>query len=151
VTNLAWHLCDEADREQILISPRIYGAVEALVESETVGELRLKGSSRPILVSNIIGLRGPLPTSVKPPCHSDRVGGRPLPLPVAAMTSLQAHRENVMAAPVRYRRRGWTLKHKDMCLVYDSSYGMAAVTSEVPGIGADKAKDRGAWHAAASH
>jgi class 3 adenylate cyclase len=88
VTNLAWHLCDEADGEQILISPRIYGAVEVLIESETVGELSLKGSSRPILVYNIIGLRGPLPTSVKPPCYSDCVGGRPLPLPVVAMTSL---------------------------------------------------------------
>jgi hypothetical protein len=56
-----------------------------------------------------------------------------------------------MAAPVRYRRRGWTLKHNDMCLVYYSSSGMAAVTSEIPGDGADKAKDGGAWHATASH
>jgi len=58
MTNLASHLCDEADGEQILISPRIYGAVEVLVESETVGELSLKGFSWPILVYNIIGLRG---------------------------------------------------------------------------------------------
>jgi hypothetical protein len=29
-----------------------------LVEAETVGELSLKGFSRPILVYNIIGLRG---------------------------------------------------------------------------------------------
>ena len=57
VTNLASRLCDEADGEQILISPRIYGAVEVVVESETVGELSLKGFSRPILVYNIIGLR----------------------------------------------------------------------------------------------
>jgi hypothetical protein len=56
-----------------------------------------------------------------------------------------------MAAPVRDRRRGWTLKHKDICVVFDSSYGMAAVTSELPGDGADKAKDGGAWHATASH
>jgi adenylate cyclase len=88
VTNLAWHLCNEADGEQLLISPRIYGAVEVVVESETVEELSLKGSSRLILVYNIIDLRGPLPTSVKPPGYSDRVGGRPLPLPVAAMTPL---------------------------------------------------------------
>jgi adenylate cyclase len=58
VTNLASRLCDEADGEQILVSPRIYGAVEVLVEAETVGELSLKGFSRPILVYNIIGLRG---------------------------------------------------------------------------------------------
>jgi hypothetical protein len=56
-----------------------------------------------------------------------------------------------MAAPVRYRRRGWTLKHKDTYLVYDSSSGMAVVISEIPGDGADKATDRGAWHAATSH
>jgi adenylate cyclase len=58
VTNLASRLCDEADGEQIVISPRIYGAVEVLVESGTVGDLSLKGFSRPILVYNIIGLRG---------------------------------------------------------------------------------------------
>jgi adenylate cyclase len=58
VTNLASRLCDEADGEQILVSPRVYSAVEVLVEAETVGELSLKGFSRPILVYNIIGLRG---------------------------------------------------------------------------------------------
>lgn len=56
-----------------------------------------------------------------------------------------------MAALVRYRRRGWTLKHKDMCLVYYSSSGMAAVASQVFGDGAGMAKDGGGWHAAASH
>jgi adenylate cyclase len=58
VTNQASRLCDEADGEQILVSPRVYSAVEVLVEAETVGELSLKGFSRPILVYNIIGLRG---------------------------------------------------------------------------------------------
>jgi class 3 adenylate cyclase/CheY-like chemotaxis protein len=58
VTNLASRLCDEADGEQILVSPSVYSAVEVLVEAETVGELSLKGFSRPILVYNIIGLRG---------------------------------------------------------------------------------------------
>jgi adenylate cyclase len=57
VTNLASRLCDEADGEQILVSPRVYSAVEGLVAAETVGELSLKGFSRPILVHNIIGLR----------------------------------------------------------------------------------------------
>jgi adenylate cyclase len=57
VTNLASRLCDEADGEQILVSQRVYSAVEALVEAETVGELSLKGFSRPIPVYNIIGLR----------------------------------------------------------------------------------------------
>jgi adenylate cyclase len=57
VTNLAARLCDEADGEQILVSQRVYSAVEVLVEAEIVGELSLKGFSRPILVHNIIGLR----------------------------------------------------------------------------------------------
>jgi adenylate cyclase len=57
VTNLASRLCDEADGEQILVSQRVYSAVEVLVEAETVGELSLKGFSRPILVYNIIGPR----------------------------------------------------------------------------------------------
>jgi adenylate cyclase len=57
VTNLASRLCDKADGEQILVSQLVYSAVEALVEAETVGELSLKGFSRPILVYNIIGLR----------------------------------------------------------------------------------------------
>jgi adenylate cyclase len=57
VTNLASRLCDEADGEQILVSPLVYSAVEVLVEAETMGELSLKGFSRPMLVYNIIGLR----------------------------------------------------------------------------------------------
>jgi adenylate cyclase len=57
VTNLAARLCDEADGEQILASQRVLSAVEVLVEAEMVGELSLKGFSRPIPVYNIIGLR----------------------------------------------------------------------------------------------
>ena len=57
VTNLASRLCDEAKGNQILVSQRIYSAVEALVEAETVGELSLKGFSRPILGYNILGLK----------------------------------------------------------------------------------------------
>jgi class 3 adenylate cyclase len=57
VTNLAARLCDEAQGAQILISQRVYSAVEALVEAETVGKLSLKGFSRPNLVYNVIGLR----------------------------------------------------------------------------------------------
>jgi class 3 adenylate cyclase len=57
VTNLASRLCDEADGGQILVSPRVYSAVEVLVEAETVGELSLKGFTRPILAYNILGLR----------------------------------------------------------------------------------------------
>jgi hypothetical protein len=35
----------------------VYSAVEALVEAEMVGELSLKGFSRPLPVHNIIGLK----------------------------------------------------------------------------------------------
>jgi adenylate cyclase len=57
VTNLAARLCDEAKGEQILVSQRVYSAVESLVEAEMVGELSLKGFSRPIPVYNVIGLQ----------------------------------------------------------------------------------------------
>jgi class 3 adenylate cyclase/CheY-like chemotaxis protein len=57
VTNLAARLCDEADGGQILVSQRVLSAVEVWVEAEMVGELSLKGFSRPIPVYNIIGLR----------------------------------------------------------------------------------------------
>jgi adenylate cyclase len=55
VTNLASRLCDEAKGDQILVSQRVYSSVEALVEAEAVGELSLKGLSRPVLAYNIIG------------------------------------------------------------------------------------------------
>jgi adenylate cyclase len=57
VTNLASRLCDEAKGDQILVSQRVFSAVEVLVETETVGELSLKGFSRPIAVYNVLGLR----------------------------------------------------------------------------------------------
>jgi class 3 adenylate cyclase/CheY-like chemotaxis protein len=57
VTNLASRLCDEAEGEQILVSQRVHSAIEGLVAAETVGELSLKGFSRPVLVYNIIGQR----------------------------------------------------------------------------------------------
>jgi class 3 adenylate cyclase/CheY-like chemotaxis protein len=57
VTNLAARLCDEAKGAQILVSQRVYSAVEAWVEAEGVGELNLKGFSRPILAYDILGLK----------------------------------------------------------------------------------------------
>jgi adenylate cyclase len=48
VTNLAARLCDEAQAGQILISQRVYAAVEEVVEVGPVGELTLKGFHRPI-------------------------------------------------------------------------------------------------------
>ena len=57
VTNLASRLCDQAQGGQILISQRIYAAVEKLVEGEPAGELSLKGFHRPVPTFNVIGIR----------------------------------------------------------------------------------------------
>jgi class 3 adenylate cyclase len=48
VTNLAARLCAEARPGQLLISRRVYTAIEELFEATPVGELALKGFSRPI-------------------------------------------------------------------------------------------------------
>ena len=58
VTNLASRLCDEAQAGQILISQRVYAAVEKSVKVETVEELTLKGFHRPIPAFQILELKG---------------------------------------------------------------------------------------------
>ena len=57
VTNLAARLCGEARPGQILISRRVFAAVEELVEAAPVVELSLKGFSRPIPTYEVSGLR----------------------------------------------------------------------------------------------
>ena len=57
MTNLAARLCGEAKAGQILVSQRLLGAVEGLVEAEPVGELSLKGFSKPVPAFNVVGLR----------------------------------------------------------------------------------------------
>ncbi len=57
VTNLAARLCGEAKPGQILVSQRMLGMVEDLVEAETVGELALKGFLKPVSAFNVIRLR----------------------------------------------------------------------------------------------
>jgi adenylate cyclase len=56
VTNLAARLCGEAAAGQILISPRVHAATERLVIAEPVGELALRGFSRPVRAHNVVGL-----------------------------------------------------------------------------------------------
>jgi adenylate cyclase len=58
VTNLASRLCGEAKPSQILVSQRLLGTVEELVEVEPVGELTLRGFHRPVTAHNILGLKG---------------------------------------------------------------------------------------------
>ena len=57
VTNLASRLCDKAQGGQILISQRVYGAVEDLVDAEPLGELTLKGLHSPVNVYNLLRVR----------------------------------------------------------------------------------------------
>jgi len=57
VTNLASRLCDEAKAGQILISQRVFGIVEALIEGAHVGDLSLKGFHRPMSTYEVVRWR----------------------------------------------------------------------------------------------
>jgi class 3 adenylate cyclase/CheY-like chemotaxis protein len=57
VTNLAQRLSAEAKPGQILVSQRVFGAIETAVESEAVGDLVLKGYSRPVAAYSVVALR----------------------------------------------------------------------------------------------
>jgi adenylate cyclase len=56
VVILASRLSGQAAENQILLSQRAQAMVEGLVEVESVGELNLKGFSRPIAASNVVGV-----------------------------------------------------------------------------------------------
>jgi len=57
VTNLAQRLSAEAKPGQILVSQRVFGAIETAIESEAVGDLVLKGYSRPVAAYSVVALR----------------------------------------------------------------------------------------------
>jgi class 3 adenylate cyclase len=57
VTNLAARLCGEAQPGQILIARRVFAVVGDIVDARPVGELALKGFSRPIPTYEVSGLR----------------------------------------------------------------------------------------------
>ena len=57
VTNLAARLSTRASPGQILIGPRIFAAVEDVVDATPAGELELKGFSRPIAAYEVRGLQ----------------------------------------------------------------------------------------------
>jgi len=57
VTNLAARLCAEARPGQVLIAQRVRGTVDDLVEVEPVGELSLRGFSRPVTAYNVVRLK----------------------------------------------------------------------------------------------
>jgi adenylate cyclase len=54
---VASRLSSSASAGQILLSPRTHALVEPGVEIEQIGELQLKGFSRPMAVVNVVGLR----------------------------------------------------------------------------------------------
>ena len=55
-TNLASRLSNEAKPGQILISQRVFAAVEESIQSEPVGEVELKGFGRPVVAHEVRGL-----------------------------------------------------------------------------------------------
>ena len=57
VTNLAARLCAEAAAGQVLVSQRVYGKMEERVEAQHVGEMVLKGFSKPVPAYNVLALR----------------------------------------------------------------------------------------------
>jgi adenylate cyclase len=56
VTNLAARLCSDAQPWQILVTQRVLAAAEDVAVSEPVGDLDLRGFSRPVPAFNIRGL-----------------------------------------------------------------------------------------------
>jgi adenylate cyclase len=56
VTNLAARLCAEAAPWQILVTQRMNAEIEDIAVSEPVGELSLRGFSRPVPAFNVRGL-----------------------------------------------------------------------------------------------
>ena len=57
VPNLAARLCGEAKPGEILVSQRLLGTVETMVEAQSAGELTLKGFHRPVPAYNIVRLK----------------------------------------------------------------------------------------------
>ena len=62
VTNLAARLCSEADPWQIVVTQRVQAAAEHIVVSEPLGDLTLRGFSKPIRAYNIRGLNSAVTT-----------------------------------------------------------------------------------------
>ena len=56
VLNLASRLSDEAKAGQVLVTQRVFSAVEDLVAAEPAGELTLKGFLKPVTAFNVTGL-----------------------------------------------------------------------------------------------
>jgi class 3 adenylate cyclase/CheY-like chemotaxis protein len=57
VVNLASRLCGEAQTGQVLIDSKVYSAIEAVADTESLGELVLKGFHRSVPAYAVRGLR----------------------------------------------------------------------------------------------
>jgi class 3 adenylate cyclase len=57
VTILASRLSSRARPDEILLNQRAHAMLEDLIEVESVGELQIKGLSRPVSAVNVVGLR----------------------------------------------------------------------------------------------
>jgi adenylate cyclase len=57
VTNMAARLCGEAEPGQIVVSQRLLATVEPLVDAEPIGDLRIKGFTKPVTAFNVLRLR----------------------------------------------------------------------------------------------
>ena len=65
VPNLACRLCDEAGPGQILISQRVFAALEECVETQHLGVRPLKGFQRPVTVFELSSWRKPREATVQ--------------------------------------------------------------------------------------
>ena len=74
VVNLASRLCDEAANGQVLISQRVYGELEELLEVERTPDLTLKGFLRPVAAFNVIALRDREPQEEQSDHATQRAG-----------------------------------------------------------------------------
>jgi adenylate cyclase len=72
VTNLASRLCDEARAGQIIVSQRAYGMVQDFVEARPIGDLHLKGFSRPVAAMEILTWRDRDQSTIPPPAVAAR-------------------------------------------------------------------------------
>jgi class 3 adenylate cyclase len=64
VVNLASRLCDQAQPGQVLISARTRTSVDDVFDIEPLGELTLKGFSKPVAAFSVRGLAAAEPAGV---------------------------------------------------------------------------------------
>ena len=63
VTNLAARLCSVAQRGQILVSLPVFDLVDAVVETEEIGQVELKGFARPVVAYGVLRAKSEAPKS----------------------------------------------------------------------------------------